>query len=92
MSKTEDRDQLIGQYLEDFIPEGYRGELEHLSTKAVKGTASRRSFLTRAGSLGIGAAASSTILTGLTAKSPQSAAAIQCSPRARAPSQTSIKI
>jgi ABC-type sugar transport system substrate-binding protein len=75
MSKTEDQDQLIEQYLEDFIPKGYRGELEHLAAKVAKAASNRRSFLTRAGSLGIGAAAGSTILTGLIAKSSKAAAA-----------------
>jgi ABC-type sugar transport system substrate-binding protein len=75
MSETQNRDQLVEQYLEDFIPKGYRGELEHLAAKVARGASSRRSFLTRAGSLGIGAAAGSTILTGLVAKSPEAAAA-----------------
>ena len=81
MSKTEDQDQLVEQYLEDLIPKGYRGEIEHLAAKVAKGASSRRSFLTRAGSLGIGAAAGSTILTGLIAKSPKAAAATQPEPR-----------
>ncbi len=75
MSDTENRDDLVQQYLEDFIPKGRRAEIEHLAEDVVKGATSRRSFLTRAGSLGVGATAASTILTALVASAPDASAA-----------------
>ena len=74
MSDMENRNDLIQQYLEDFIPKGRREEIEHLAAGVVNGASSRRTFLTRAGSLGIGATAASTILTALVANAPKALA------------------
>jgi hypothetical protein len=59
MSDMENRDDLIQQYLEDYIPKGRREEIEHLAADVANGASSRRTFLTRAGSLGIAATAAS---------------------------------
>ena len=74
MSDVENRNDLTQQYLEDFIPKGRREEIEHLAAGVANGVSSRRTFLTRAGSLGIGATAASTILTALVANAPKALA------------------
>ena len=53
MGEKTGRDDLVQQYLEDFIPRGRRTELEHLASEVANRGSSRRGFLTRAGSLGI---------------------------------------
>ena len=75
MGENTSRDDLIQQYLEDFIPRERRAELEHLAGRVAKGGCSRRDFMTRAGTLGIGATAASTILTALVANAPKAMAA-----------------
>jgi ABC-type glucose/galactose transport system permease subunit len=75
MDERTSRDDLVQQYLEDSIPKGRRAEIEHLAGEVAKGGSSRRDFLTRAASLGIGATAASTILTALVAGAPKATAA-----------------
>ena len=70
MGEKTSRDDLVQQYVEDFIPRGRGNELEHLASEVANRGSSRRGFLTRAGSLGIGATAASTILTALIANAP----------------------
>lgn len=66
MSENGTQDELIGQYLEDFVPRADRNKLEHLGGEVANGLATRRSFMTRATTLGMGAGAASTALTAMT--------------------------
>jgi hypothetical protein len=66
MSEQGTEDETIGQYLEDFVPKADRNELENLAGKVANGLSTRRSFMTRATTLGMGAVAASTALTAMT--------------------------
>ena len=58
---TFDRDH-VQQYLEDHVPPRHRAEIEDLAAEVGRGGVSRRSFLSRAGAMGLTTAVATTVL------------------------------
>lgn len=74
MGEHQAREDLTQQYLEEFIPKGRQSDVEHLAGEVARGALSRRGFLSRTSSIGIGATAGTTILTALLGRVPKAAA------------------
>ncbi len=66
MSKTENREEMVQEYLEYNVPQSHRQEVRSLGERVNRQELSRRGFLSRTSKLGIGLTAGSTILTALT--------------------------
>ncbi len=66
MSKTENREEMVQEYLEYNVPQSHRQEVRSLGELVNRQELSRRGFLSRTSKLGIGLTAGSTILTALT--------------------------
>jgi ABC-type sugar transport system substrate-binding protein len=70
MSRTENREEMVLEYLEYNVPQSHRQEVRSLAEQVNRRKLSRRGFLSRASKLGIELSAGSTILTALTAATP----------------------